>query len=179
MSCYPGLGEVTAYFQVVGVIPGTGDYVKSNPLEVDIVEGDCSSECSGGVVVVGLENHFSAVTDTLQVLDIELHDKKADGAVVASFSMLLDTDSPPSLPLTNSSGSIVLQKCAMDGDALTIRFQSDATFEGLARHKNNTYFIVRFGAQSAEELIHLSCSVPIDVGYVFDEFLVTSLVDKN
>lgn len=180
IPCYTGFGSLDVFLQVVGQDPVTGAFSKSNPVTVTIVEGDCDSECDGGIVVLGLQVDIPNVTPGLDTLEISIHKGSNDGTpgdLQAAFAEVVDLTQPVVVPLSNMTGSLVVQVLDIENDTLTIRFEIDAVLAGINKLDANTYIELSFNGTSYIETIHTSCSQPIAVGDMFGTFTITNLID--
>jgi len=180
IPCYTGFGSLDVYLQVVGQDPVTGAFSKSNPVTVTIVEGDCDSECDGGIVVLGLQVDIPNVTPGLDTLEINIHKGSNDGTpgdLQTAFAEVVDLTQPVALPMSNLTGGLVVQVLDLDDGTLTIRFEIDAVLAGLDKLNANTYIELSFNGTSYIETIHTSCSQPIAVGDMFGTFIITNLID--
>jgi hypothetical protein len=180
IPCFTDFGNLDVFLQVVGKDLTTGVFAKSNPVTLTIVEGDCDSECEGGIVVLGLQIEIPGFTPGVDTLEINIHKGNNDGVpgeLQASFAEVIDLTQSVSLPLSNLTGSLVVQLLEIDGTDLTIRFETDAVLAGLSKLNANTYIELSFGGTSYIETIHTSCSQPIAVGQMFGNFIITNLID--
>jgi len=180
IPCFTNFGSLDVFLQVVGRDPMSGAFSKSNPVTLTIVEGDCDSECDGGIVVLGLQVDIPNVMAGLDTLEISIHKGSgggSPGALQATFAEVVDLTQPVTLPLTNMTGSLVVQVLDIDNGTLTIRFEIDAVLAGINKLDANTYIELSFNGTSYIETIHTSCSQPIAVGDMFGSFIITNLID--
>ncbi|RKY18747.1 MAG: hypothetical protein DRQ55_12450 [Planctomycetota bacterium] len=174
----PGISELITYSQVAARLP-TQEWELSNVVRYDLVLGDCDALCEHGIEQLGLETVLEGVSGLPETLLIEVRKDDATGDLNASFSQLIDLADLPALPLSNAEGSIQVTLLEFDGTKLRVRFIIDALLaEGLDNKlKAWTYFSVSAGAVSEVSTFHTSCSQPIEVGSVFDGFVVTNMID--
>ncbi len=181
VPCDPSLAGLQAFVQAVQISSGQVDGI-SNCVEVELVDGDCTDECDGGIVILGVQTtltNLDGATGSLQMSGQAHNKADAIGELTVNN---VDLNALPALPISNADGSVKLVKLEWDGDSLLVRWELDASnYVGspgrAGKMSNETNFSTSFGNAAALEQIHTSCSQPLPVGMVFGEYVVTRLID--
>ena len=182
IPCASKLDEFKIWLQAAAFDPQTFAFEALSGTDVmEMVDGDCTDDCSGGVAELGLEVALTNVLASSGTLAIEVREGSASGNVVGTYSVPIDLLVKPTLPISNGNGSVAVTRITSTGTTLRIRFTTDAiaaNFNG-GKLKANTWFSVGFESALAARTIHTSCSQPLPVGMEFGSFTVTHLIDVN
>ena len=168
------------YLQAVCVINGVKTL--SNGLHIAEMMGDCTDECTSGIVEMGLQVTLPDVPNS----GILWVNSWKSGEQSQSYGPALEvaiedlasvaTGILPA-PLTNSNGSIVVSMLELNGSDLTVRFFVNATLAGHPSLEDSTLMTIHFDAVSARGDIQSDCSVPLKVGDVAGAFTVIKIID--
>ena len=102
-----------------------------------------------------------------------------DDDLIGSTTTQFDPNAPATFPVSDDD-AMTIENITRLGDEITVIARIDASdFGNSGRLSANTYFDVTVGDVCNVETIHTSCSQPIGLGFVFDEFLITDLVDPS
>jgi hypothetical protein len=168
------------YLHAICASPGLKQF--SNPLHFAEMKGDCTDECTDSVIELGLQVELQDVPpsgilwinawkagDTSQnygpAFEIPIFD------LAAMATGVLD------VPLSNSSGSIVVSMLDLVGTSLHVRYFVNAQLAGYPSLEGATLFTMHYDGVSARGEITTDCTSPIKVGDEFGKFTVVKVVD--
>jgi hypothetical protein len=168
------------YMQAVAVIEG--QKVLSNGLHFAEVPGDCTDDCEGGVIEVGLQ---VTLEDVPQTGNLFIDAYKTNGALI-SYGTLdepldLAVDAPGVLGTIlfddDQSVAVSMLELSQDGTDLTVRFFINSQSAGHAQLGGDTAFVISFGGVMKMIEYHTSCSAPLYVGLEIGDFTVIKVID--